>query len=295
MRLKNHPNTFIIGAPKCGTSALSNFMAQHDEVFFSPIKEPLYYGRHVSSQVGMDFSNYLKLFENANSSKYKIIAEATPCILYDIASIKEILSHCPDANFIVMIRSPIDAVISDFIQTKKSKNYDKSVNVDEAWEECLSRRRNGLKVRFKYDIHFLYYKHISNILNVICPKKLKIIFHEDLLDKPNDVLKDLFLFLNIDEGFSPAISIINQAGVIKRGFLYDASFFIWRVSKPLRHRLGIYNLNTIKKLFIDKSPLVIAQMKKISSTTRQSIIEHHLSDIHALEQLTNRDLSHWKQ
>ena len=68
--------------------------------FFSLVKEPLYYGRNASMQTGLSFSEYLKLFKKANPKKHRIIAEATPCILYDVASIKETLSRCPDANLL---------------------------------------------------------------------------------------------------------------------------------------------------------------------------------------------------
>ena len=37
------PNTFIIGAPKCGTSAMANYLDQHPDIYVSPIKEPHYF------------------------------------------------------------------------------------------------------------------------------------------------------------------------------------------------------------------------------------------------------------
>ena len=294
MSLKNHPNTFIIGAPKCGTSALSNFMSQHEQVFFSPIKEPLYYGRNASKQTGLCFSEYLKLFKKANPKKHRIIAEATPCILYDVASIKEILSRCPDANFIVLIRNPVDTVISAFIQTKKHKHCDISSNVDEAWATCLSNRRQGFEVCFKYDDHFLYYKHIFNLLEIIDANRLKIILHEDLLVKPLAVLADFFSFLGIHDEFVPKLSIINPRGVLKRGWLIDLSVLIWHKLKKIRHLLGLYNLNFIKNMLMDTSSSSVENFIKISPNTRASIVEHHLSDIIQLEQLIGRDLSHWK-
>ena len=36
------PNLFIIGAPKCGTSALAHYLSEHPKVFFSNPKEPFY-------------------------------------------------------------------------------------------------------------------------------------------------------------------------------------------------------------------------------------------------------------
>ena len=37
------PNFFIVGAPKCGTTALSHYLRQHPRIFFSLPKEPHYF------------------------------------------------------------------------------------------------------------------------------------------------------------------------------------------------------------------------------------------------------------
>jgi hypothetical protein len=39
------PNFFIVGAPKCGTTALSEYLRSHPDVFFSSPKEPLLHRR----------------------------------------------------------------------------------------------------------------------------------------------------------------------------------------------------------------------------------------------------------
>ena len=40
---KIHPNFFVIGAAKSGTTSLHNYLAQHPKVFMSPVKEPNYF------------------------------------------------------------------------------------------------------------------------------------------------------------------------------------------------------------------------------------------------------------
>lgn len=37
------PNAYIVGAPKAGTTSLSQWLAQHPDVFFSVPKEPFYW------------------------------------------------------------------------------------------------------------------------------------------------------------------------------------------------------------------------------------------------------------
>ncbi len=37
------PNFFIVGAPKCGTTAWVRYLEDHPDVYFSPSKEPHYF------------------------------------------------------------------------------------------------------------------------------------------------------------------------------------------------------------------------------------------------------------
>ena len=43
MGLNMRPNLFLVGAPKCGTSALHGFLAQHPDVWMSEPKEPHFF------------------------------------------------------------------------------------------------------------------------------------------------------------------------------------------------------------------------------------------------------------
>ena len=37
------PNLFIVGAPKCGTTAWVEYLRTHPDIFFPEIKEPHYF------------------------------------------------------------------------------------------------------------------------------------------------------------------------------------------------------------------------------------------------------------
>ena len=39
----NTPNFFILGAPKCGTTSLHNYLNQHPDIYMSYKKEPHYF------------------------------------------------------------------------------------------------------------------------------------------------------------------------------------------------------------------------------------------------------------
>lgn len=67
------PNFFIVGAPKCGTTALSKYLSEHPNIFISEVKEPHYFAedlpkyRYVTKE-----SDYLSMFDGANAESYRI-------------------------------------------------------------------------------------------------------------------------------------------------------------------------------------------------------------------------------
>jgi hypothetical protein len=78
---QNLPNFLIVGAAKCGTSSLHNYLAYHPQIFMSKVKEPRFIssqftpfplngpGDHkVESWYVKNFNDYVKLFENTNGA-----------------------------------------------------------------------------------------------------------------------------------------------------------------------------------------------------------------------------------
>jgi len=60
----NSPNFFIVGAPKCGTTALSEYLRSHPNVFMSFPKEPHYFAEDmVSYRYCTTLPEYLKIFD----------------------------------------------------------------------------------------------------------------------------------------------------------------------------------------------------------------------------------------
>ena len=78
------PNLFIVGAPKCGTTSLYNYLKWHPEVFMPDKKEP--HPVHVGQRAvhGLTEDQYLELFAPARSEKR--IGEGSTWYIYSDAS-----------------------------------------------------------------------------------------------------------------------------------------------------------------------------------------------------------------
>lgn len=96
------PNFFIIGAPKCGTTSLAHWLAQHPEVFMSPVKEPHYFSTDFPLTSWRDPDDYHSLFEGADTH-HKAVGEASVWYLRSREAVPQIEAHYPGARYIVML------------------------------------------------------------------------------------------------------------------------------------------------------------------------------------------------
>ena len=103
------PNFFIVGAAKCGTTALYVYLRDHPRVFLSPVKEPRYFAEDMPNLMNRVAArdDYLRLFKGAND-RHIAVGEASPQYLYSAVAPAKIRAFNPDARIIAMLRNPVD-------------------------------------------------------------------------------------------------------------------------------------------------------------------------------------------
>ncbi len=116
--MQSWPNFFIVGAPRCGTTSLYEYLKSVPEIFMSPMKEPGYFSatnipENSRLRPIRKKENYLKLFEKANGQK--IIGEASPRYLFDPDAPKLIKEVSPEARILISLRDPVDRVFSHYL------------------------------------------------------------------------------------------------------------------------------------------------------------------------------------
>ena len=64
--MRRLPDFFIVGAPKCGTTALYHYLSQHPSIYMPALKEPHFFCRDFPSFGKIhDMNAYLELFDDA--------------------------------------------------------------------------------------------------------------------------------------------------------------------------------------------------------------------------------------
>ena len=114
--MTRRPNLFIVGAPKCGTTSLYEYLEGHPDVFMSPVKEPMYFcpdargGHRRRFEYGSEEQSYLDLFAGAGDEK--VLGEASTRYLASHVAPGLVHEFDPAARIVIMLRNPVDMIYS---------------------------------------------------------------------------------------------------------------------------------------------------------------------------------------
>jgi len=292
----NKPNTFIIGAPKCGTTAMAKYLSEHNQVFVSNPKEPHHFNVDLNEGLYKDKAKYLKLFDRADSHHSRI-CEASVWYLYSKEAVQEVLNFNPDSKFIVMLRNPVEMVYSLHEQMVFS-GYETELDFFQAWN-MQTLRKNGVKIpSFCKEPKLLMYKdacslgsQYERILKAIPKGRLLTILFDDFKDDPTIVWKNVENFLNISHNKRINFPKINAAKERKSLGVKRINDLYYRY----RTALNIPGLGTGIFSFLEKWNKRERERKALPNEIKNKLIIEFSSEIEKLETLLNRDLSAWKE
>ncbi|MGH8930837.1 MAG: sulfotransferase domain-containing protein [Egibacteraceae bacterium] len=129
------PDTFIVGAAKCGTTAMYHYLGQHPSIFMSAYKEPNYFcdDLNVRSLHARNLDTYLALFVRGEGATR--VGEASVAYLLSTRAASNLAAFAPRGRVIVMLRNPVDAVYSMHGQLVFSR-----IQAEKDFARALARR-----------------------------------------------------------------------------------------------------------------------------------------------------------
>ena len=275
-------NTFIVGAPKAGTTSLHHYLNQHTDVSMSSVKEPNFFSfKEVSplfykSLCIKTSEDYHKLFDEQK----KIMGEASVSYLFYDEVSKRIHDYNPKAKIIVMLRQPIERAFSHYLMDCRLGFCSVSL------EDILNNPQKHQQFYQQYVKLGNYYSQLKRYLSIFPKGQVQVIFYENFKNNTSAEMSSLFNFLEIDNQpldlsiqnsfLSPSNSLI--------AFLYK---FNW-IRKGFKLLVPFSLLSFFKKTLFSGS-----KKPKISDAVKQQLKQYYRSDVGQLEKLLNVDLSRW--
>lgn len=292
------PNFLVIGAPKAGTTTIAEALEQHPEVYMCPIKEAGFfwaYGAEVRLQgpgneklvnrLVTDLEAYQRLFAHVKNEK--AIGEAS--VRYLASPRAPVLIHqfIPHAKLIVSLRQPAERAYSAFLH-----NLRDGLEVTSSFEEAIAQEFAGQRDTWQFCRYLdrgFYYQSLMRYMQFFKFEQFHISLMEDLVQDAQGLMKDLYRFLEVDDAFAPDLSRKrNVSGVIRNPVLR----WLWVRSKALRAAMRHYLPRRLRQEVFE---WVIRDLEKepLSSKLRAQLTEFYREDILKLQDLIQRDLSHW--
>jgi hypothetical protein len=225
------PTFFVVGHPKCGTTALAEALGRHPELFMSTPKEPRYFcpewwdrGVPTSARVERTEAEYLSLF--APAADGQICGEATSIYLYSPGAAELIQAFSPGARIVMLFREPASFLRSYHLQ--QLKNTGPGTETVESLREAIAlegQRREDRELPpgcavpelLFYTTGWLRYEeHFDRFAARFPPEQLLALTYEDFeADNPGTVRR-IFRFLGVDDSFAPRVARSNVGGAQAR-------------------------------------------------------------------------------
>lgn len=299
------PDFFMVGFPKCGTTAMADFLGQHPEVYFSKPKESNFFASDIFPSVKKKYKNtteYLRHFFPDVSSKHKAVGDGSIRAIYSERGIERILDYCSDAKFIVMMRNPVDAAISchgHALRILEKNERELCNDFEQCWKQ-MPQRRLGKKLPviceaplfFRYGDTFLYFQYIEKLFfKVKDRKRIHVIVYDDFKKSPIREYKKVCQFLEVSTKFKPKLKIVNQRSRVNIKWYISLFVLLNRSTYKVRQRFGLASLGILDKILARNQ--VLLEEPEISSEFLAEMKSFFQEDIIKTSKLINRDLSMW--
>lgn len=221
------PNLFLVGAMKCGTTSLHNYLGAHPQIFMTgePWKEPAYFVEGLNSAKGEEW--YGKLFAAAGQATYRGESSTDYTKFPHYLGVADrIARFAPDARILYLVRDPVVRSIS---------HYWWEVQWSAEGRDMLTAVHNRPIIR---DVSY-YALQLRQYLPHFGRERILVLSTEELSASPVESLAKVYRWLGVDDDFVPAnlyqrhnVSPEKVPKVIgSRAFSHLHGTVVWRAAK----------------------------------------------------------------
>lgn len=286
------PDLFIVGAPKCGTSALFYYLKQHPQIFMACGKELHFFGTDVRYPKRPTLDQYLLNFAEARDESR--VGEASTSYLFSRSAAREIRAFNPSARIVIMLRNPVEMMYSLHSEMLYWLNEDIE-DFKTALEAEEQRKQGLLWPRRVHIIDYLFYRNVAHFteqvrryMEVFGRDAVRVIVHDDFKADPQHVFGQTLSFLGVDPAFRPPFDQVNLNKRVRNKALQK---FVLDPPGPARwlpKRLNEVIFGRIRGLNTAFEP-----RRPMDIELRHSLQAEFLPEVQALSDLLGRDLTHW--
>lgn len=291
-----HPRSFLVGAPRCGTTALASFLNQHPELFVPYVKEPHFFGSDLTTRRGFPtLESYLELFADAGD---RHALEASTWYLYSKEAAREIHDFRPDARIVAMVRNPVDLIHSwhahvVLLGIEPIPDFAAALDAEDD-------RRAGRNLPHGSPVEKLQYREIPRFaeqieryVRVFGRERVHVVVFDDFQRDNHAVFADVVEFLGVDPAPRPEVAVVNSNAAPRsrkvQHMIEHQPEIVRRVVRRLLPRRVRHEVrNAVRRLNASTE-----RRPKLDPALRAELTAEFAPEVARLSELLGRDLSHW--
>ena len=296
------PSFILAGSPKCGSTSLYYYLAEHPDIFMSQQKEIHYLTFDILNSLNQgpkdkvvnsfhisNFKDYKNQFTKARNNQ--VIGEVSPSYInYPSQTIPKIKHHLGNPKLIFLIRDPIQRAFSNYLHLVREEREDLSFY--DALQAEQERMKNKYSDFWYYSFNSFYYEKIKAYDEAF--DDILIITAEELKNNTLRTLSKIFKFIGVND-FAPSNldKSYNAGGVYESNLITQFFFrqsalrsFIKRVI-PITKGMKHFKQSLINKY--RKEPPAITQ------ETEKYLVNKFKEDVSKLQKEYDLDLEYWNK
>jgi hypothetical protein len=219
------PNLFCVGYPKCGTSALWNYLSQHPDIYTPKNKDLNFFSGPKTKKVwAKTESEYMNYYQGVSK---RIRLDMSTDYIYSERAPYKISSFNPNAKIIICIRHPLDLLFSLYLHEERT--YGTELPSFRTWLD---------KGKFRQDLRYL--ERIKPYVQQFGSENINIFLYEEFDEDNQKVMTKVYNFLDI-KTIPHKREEVNTAKTMSHEKLVHAVKAVIRFFRPISSRLFSYS------------------------------------------------------
>ncbi len=214
------PDFFVVGHPKCGTTALYEALKRHPQIFMPDSKEPWFFAPelHVRTPPRPEgtprtLEEYLALFAAARPEQ--IVGEATALYLWSRTAAARIAAVQPAARIIAVLREPASFLrslhlqfVQTYVETEGDLRKALALEGERRGGRCTPRNTYWPQALI-YSEHVRYVEQLRRYHAAFGSENVLVLIYDDFRADNEATVREVLRFLGVDETVPLAVRDAN--------------------------------------------------------------------------------------
>ena len=297
------PDFLVVGAPKCGTTALHRYLLEQPGVFVPELKEPNHFSTDVSTRRRLDRGAYLELF--AGAPRDEPAGEVSVWNLYSQRAARAVHELCGPIPVVALLRNPLEAIPA--LHAQFLFNGDEPLALAEALAAEPARMRGEARPAGSwvgpeclcYREVYRYSEQLRRYFEVLGRERVHSVLFDDFVADPAVAFAGILEATGVRQ--APAVAdfrVVNAHRAPRRRWLrrlfrrHETTLRRWArraLRDPdRRRRWGQRVRSGLRRATGRRVP-----REPLSEGLWRQLVDEMASEVDQLGELLDRDLSHW--